>query len=69
MPHPEKVAIPRPCPECGGRLLRKTEDPEKPLGMVGCSGCAYKAPIAEYVKSVQNSVKAEAQEKIRESKK
>jgi len=63
MPHPATMSLKRPCPSCGGALSRKTVSPQKPLGMVVCSKCQYKSPIAAYAKSVQADVKTRAQQR------
>lgn len=63
MPHPETMSLPRPCPDCGGKLQRTTVDPSKPLGIVSCSGCQFKSPIDVYAKSIRAAVMAKAQER------
>jgi hypothetical protein len=60
MPHREMMSLPRPCKTCGGKLQRKTVNPNKPLGMVICLGCQYKSPINAYTKSVRADVMAKA---------
>jgi uncharacterized Zn finger protein (UPF0148 family) len=60
MPHRETMSLGRPCPSCGGPLLRKTVNPKKPLGMVSCSKCQFKSPIDAYSKSVRADVMAKA---------
>lgn len=68
MPHPETMSLPRPCPSCGGRLQRTTVNPNKPLGMVSCSGCQYKNPIQVYAKSVQAEIMAKGKARSKASK-
>ena len=63
MGFPQKSAMKRPCPDCGGQLLRKTEDQAKPLGMVCCSKCQFKSPIDVYVGNVQAEIIAQADQR------
>ena len=63
MPYPEKTPMRRPCPDCGGQLFRKTEDPSKLLGMVCCSNCQFKSAIDAYAGSVQVAVVAQAEQR------
>ena len=58
--HPEKLKISRPCPDCGGVLLRRTVNPHKPLGVVNCSNCHYTTTIANFAKTLQQTVKGPA---------
>jgi hypothetical protein len=60
MPHPQVMSLPRPCPKCGGKLQRKTVNPNKPLGMVACLNCQHKSSVGVYAKSVQAELMAKA---------
>jgi hypothetical protein len=60
MPYPQVMSLPRPCPKCGGKLQRKTVNPNKPLGLVACLNCQYKSSIVVYIKNVRTELMAKA---------
>lgn len=68
MPHPPTMSLSKPCPDCGGRLVRKTIQPDKPFGMAACLTCPFTKPIRDFVRDIQNAKIVWAHEKVRLSK-